>query len=202
MRGTGGAYREYFEANQALLALPEGRIVLAMRFKMMLLRYLFDVPACFGFRPWSPFLDPEVALAMLRLPAARRKNRVWQRDIFRREGIDMESMSLGGSYEIKLSRTAVDEMPLAALDPRRLNRLLTSDYVSHINRRVAGVWPRRFYDHALRIRNNLLDVPYLNAVLYRMGLRERVDGFDAAYSAYMTLWPLDRLFHGERRDRL
>lgn len=191
--------KDYMTQNQGLLASATGRIVLAARFKMMLLRYLLEIPASFGFRPWSPFLDPDVALAMLRLPAERRKDRLWQREFFQREGVDMETMELGGSYEIALNRAAVDAVPLAPLSARLLAVCMATGYVRWINRRVCGSLSSRFYDAVLRTRNGLLDVPYLNAMLYRIGMRERNSNFDAAYGAYMTLWPLQKLISEKGR---
>jgi hypothetical protein len=189
----------YLRENRELLSRAQGRIVLAARFKMMLLRYLLSVPESCGFRPWSPFLDPDVALAMLRLPADRRRDRTWQRDFFRREGVDMESMGLGGSYEIALNRMAVDEWPLLPLSVDLLSTLIEPKYTEWINRLVTGSPAlRRCRDRWYTCRNGLMDVPYLNAFLYRCGFREERNPFASAYGAYMTLWPLQRLLLGNK----
>ena len=56
LRSGSTACEKYFEGNRRLLASEEGRIVLAMRSKMMLLRYLFEVPASLGVAPGHRFL--------------------------------------------------------------------------------------------------------------------------------------------------
>jgi hypothetical protein len=63
------------------------RVVEAMRFKMMLLRYLIRVPEHFGLIAESPFLNPEIAQAMLSIRDSEWRDRKWQKSFFDRNGL-------------------------------------------------------------------------------------------------------------------
>jgi hypothetical protein len=85
---------EYFEKHKELLENPKYRIVALVRLKMMLLRYLVEVPQSVGFDCWSPFLDLDIAMSMVNLPPQLRHNRQWQQDFFRSVGIMLEDMGI------------------------------------------------------------------------------------------------------------
>ena len=73
---------DYFNSNQDRLSSPKNRIVEAIGNKMMMLRFLFEVPKTLGFSVSAPFLDRGIAEKMLFLPDSLRKDRRWQKDIF------------------------------------------------------------------------------------------------------------------------
>ena len=67
------------------------RVFTVTRLRMMLLSYLLSVPASLGFRAKGPYLDIDLAMRMLTLPAEQRKDRRWQREFFARQGVDLEA---------------------------------------------------------------------------------------------------------------
>jgi len=61
------------------------------RNKIVLINYLFGIPNSQGFVTSSPFVDPEIAAAMLHLPAELKRDRVWQSDYFKDVGLNIRS---------------------------------------------------------------------------------------------------------------
>ncbi len=191
--GTQEVSQEWFSLRHEKLCHPLYRIVTAVRCKMMLLRYLLKVPEIFDFKPYSPFLNPEIGLAMLRLQSDRRKDRLWQRSFFRGASLDIESLKLKGDYEISLNQLAVQEFPLCRLSESCLSKIVVANYVSWINRRACNAVYRKLCEVMLDFRNGLLRIPYLNALLFRFGFRELQSKFNMAYFAYLTLWPVQKI---------
>jgi len=189
---AGKAQREeYFARNKDLLNDPLYRVVAAMRFKIVLLNYLLAVPESLGFAPWSPFLIPEIALSMLTLPSSRRKGRVWQQDYFNRQGVNLESMNLPCNPTNTLDLHAMRCVPLRPLNVRLLCEVIKPSYVDWVNRQVKRVspsWEWVWRQAAMRPRK-------VGRCCALLGIRdERL----AAYSAYLTLKPIERVL--ERRD--
>ena len=131
----------YFVRNRERLRDPRFRVLSAMRFKLVLLSYLMRMPAHFGFKPWSPFLKPEIALAMLFLPPNRRRRRAWQQAFFRKVGLDFESERLGGSRENNLNLQALAAVRPPLLKAHLLSGIIAPDYVRWINRAISGAVP-------------------------------------------------------------
>lgn len=132
-KGKNSIIEYFYEKNVESLKIPRYRVIQAMRFKIILLSYLFTVPQQFGFKVWSPFLDSEIALSMLTLPPSRRKNRIWQRELFQRNGLDLESMNLQRSTQNNLNYQAMCKMPVKPLDVKLLAEVVNPQYVQSIN---------------------------------------------------------------------
>ena len=174
----------YFEANRDRLRDWRMRIVEAARFKIILLSYLMIVPRSFGLQPWSPFLDIEVAAAMLNLSGDRRKDRVWQRDFFQKNGIDLESMGLKANRQNTLDQQGIRRIPVPPLSTKLLREVVNTRYVDWINSCVGQ--QGRFWDWFW----NLTARPHASRLLRPFGIRDcRLD----AYSAYVTLKPIETL---------
>jgi hypothetical protein len=156
----------------------------------MLLHYLLRVPELYGFRGDAPFLDVELATAMLTLPDERRHERRWVTELLSSRGALLEGA--GGSDRYWLYWPAIRRQPLAPLDERLLAEIVRPDYVRWINRTVG--WGGSWCESYERLRR-------------RPGLRRLADHLQAAgfrqrrleaYHAYMTLRPLQRLL--QKRD--
>ena len=123
-----GKLREgYFNKMHEKLLHPVRNVVEAMRFKIVLLSYLLIIPETSGFRPWSPFLDPSIALGMATLPPERRKDRLWQCEFFRKHGLDFEAMNLRASHQNTLDWQALRRIPVKPLDTHILRELIKPD---------------------------------------------------------------------------
>src|SRR5690606_22915913 len=107
------------------------QVVEIIRLKMMLLRYLFDLPRALGFKPWSPFVDSSIALSMICLPAERRAGRRWQRDFFARENLLFDGHD--ATRQNSLDITTLRRYPPPPLDVQLLRELLEPSIIEDIN---------------------------------------------------------------------
>ena len=173
----------YWAEHKERLTDPRYQIVTTIRLKIILISYLFRVPRLFNLEPWTPFLEPEVALAMLNLPQARRNNRQWQRDFFQTEGLDLENQKIRGNRSNTLNLNALRNKPLEPLGVEKLSRWIDPDYVHWVNREIRP----GAMDY---LRGRIAALPRAGAVFRRLGLGPATV---SAYSAYCCLKPLERL---------
>src|SRR5262245_8290546 len=175
----------FWKENRKKLADERYQVLFTLRFKMILMCYLLTVPAFLGFEAWSPFLDIDVCMAMLNLPMERRRERVWQKDFFRKSGLDLESMNLKCSAENTLDLQAMRTMPVKPLDGNLLSEVIQPSFVEWINKRVRYGWREK-------ITEQLLHVPRIRGLLTRLGFSNDV-GKRNAYNAYCVLLPIENL---------
>lgn len=178
----------YWETRKDQLEDPRLRVVEAMRFKITLLCYLMIVPRTFGFRWWSPFLDIEVAMAMLNLPPERRRGRVWQKEFFQKHGLDFESMNLKVTHQNTLDLQALRRIPVRPLDVNLLREVVKPVYVEWINRNVVN--HQSGTDRAL---GRLLRIRKVGGALRRLGFTASTSRQLEAYNAYLVLLPIENL---------
>ena len=179
----------YWESHKHPLQDPRFRVVEAMRFKLILLSYLEVVPRVFGFQWWSPFVDIEVAMAMLNLPPERRRMRAWQKEFFRRHGLDFDSMNLSAAHQNTLNLQALHRIPVRPLDANMLREVVRPDYVEWINHNVLSrpaSWQERTLNRLLRVRR-------VGGALRRVGLTTDAGKQLKAYCAYLVLRPIENL---------
>jgi len=179
----------YFQTIRELIALPFYRVVEAMRFKIILLSYLLVLPESLGFKPWSPFLNKSIALGMATLSPDRRKNRLWQKEFFQKNGLDFESMKLKAFHQNTLDLQALRRIPVKPLDTRILREVVKSDYIEWINRNLPGCFGN-WRGETLR---KLVHVYKIGGALRRLGYTNRSLKQIAAYSAYLVLLPIQNL---------
>lgn len=188
--------RAFYRRYEPLIASPTGAVVVAMRLKMILLSYLFRVPRAFGFQPWSPFLDPQIALAMLCISPERRRNRAWQEEWFKKNGVWIEGEGLKSRVENDLSRAAAIRRPLRPLSPSLLGHIVDPSYIEDINTRACRrPWQLRAGGRLSGIRLRVQRNWRLTRLAEILGLKVE-ERFTKAYSEYMTLWPLEMLASG------
>lgn len=174
------------------------QVVISMRLKLMLLSYLIRVPRLFGFEPWTPYLDIDIAMAMLNLPPERRTNRQWQRDFFAKVGLDLENQGLKSSWQNNLNIQAIRRIPVPPLNPDLLADLIDPAYVEWINRRVRLTRLDEFNRRLQRVRK-------VGGALRRLGVRPPADESETlqAYCAYLCLRPIEsalaEIKYAERR---
>lgn len=179
----------FWEGHRDKLTDQRYQVILTLRFKMILMSYLFRVPAFFGFKPWSPFLDIDVCMAMLNLPTERRRKRVWEQEFFQRHGLDLESMNLNSSQENTLHLQAMLRVPVKPLDVRLLREVVQPDYVEWINRNVQ-------YGRREKTLASLLGIRKIGGALRRLGFSNGAP--TDAYNAYCVLLPIENLLRKRR----
>ena len=182
---------EYFENNKYLLKDPIYRIVASMRLKIMLLRYLITVPENMGFVPWTPFLKMENAVAMLNLPCEQRKDRKWQRDFFKSQGLNIETAGLKYTYANTLNSQALKLIPVKPLDTGLLSEIIQPGYIKWINKHLTQ--KTTFWE----LYHKIMVTPRLKGVAQMAGCKNIKA---EAYAAYLTLKPLETLI--KKRNEL
>ena len=172
----------FWEKNKETLQDHRFQNITSIRFKLILLCYLLKVPRQFGFQPWSPFLDIDIAMAMINLPASRRKNRIWQYDFFVKEGLDLENHGLLNNQSNSLDYQAQKNYPVPHLDSDILSDAFNTDYIKSINNRV-GI------TRATEIQTHLLSISKLQSLFRKIGLKNDLHQ-KKAYAEYMCLKPI------------
>ena len=186
---TNKVLEEFFEAHELKLNDPRYRVVEAIRAKIMLLKYLLEIPKTFKFKPFAPFIDQDVALSMLCLPCDERKKRKWQRDYFAKINLDIESEKLSFSRQNSLNTQALKKIPLLPLKTDILREIVKPGYVDWINRNLLNTRISKF-------RHRLGILRKKNKFIRNFLPKDR---HLKAYFAYLTLEPLQRLII--ERDR-
>lgn len=173
---------EYWASERLALADPVRQAVELVRHKMMLLRYLVDVPGSLGFRPWGPFLSPDLALPMLMLPSHRRNNRQWQRDWLARLEL-RDSPPWWASRKNNLDKVAYYNNPPSPLDANTLAELFPKAYIERLNASLN----RSMLLHPL----DSMDVYGIRArISRRLGIS---DDFNEAQGPFLTIKALEML---------
>ena len=183
-----------FEEEPRLRAEVRPRLVAEARQWMTTMSYLYRLPPLFGLRCRAPFLEGDLALRMLTLPDALRRDRSWQREIFAGRGLDIETAHCGSDYRNTLNFRAMRKAPLAPLDVGVLREVVRPDYVRWINRH-AGRWG--VPGEALWRLGWKPGYRRMIRGLQRIGISEQRT---PAYFAYLTLKPIESLL--KRRDRV
>lgn len=186
---SGKFNEENYEKYAYLYGDEKYRTVFLIRNKLILLGYLLKIPQGIGFNTWSPFLDQEVVNAMMSLPSSSRKNRRWQKILFEKANLDVESSCLIKNNQNTLNYQAMKKYPLKPLREDILKELFDEKYISWINNNIN---PSKFYN---QISISTFNNPMMRRILSKYGLTETTL---KAYCAYLTLLPIQNLL--EKRN--
>lgn len=171
--------RDFWGVNAEYLRDARFQTVTVIRLKMMLLSYILKVPRSMGFEVWSPFLDPQIALAMLDIKASRRYDRTWQRDFFAKQGLVPQRPVGAVSRRNNLNAQALRAVSLPPLSTTNLEAVFPRNYIKWINRFSSD-------SSVSRAQNTLLSVPKLGGALRAIGMNQSA----RAYAAYLCLYPV------------
>lgn len=159
------------------------RILYLIQTKMMLLRYLIDVPRSLGFGVESPFLDPQIAFKFLTIPENLHEDRRWQFDFLEKQG-------LGQSFTSKIKVPDRNEMnfiwsksfrfPL--LDESLFDDLIDDKFIASINFNLQHM-------SFSPLISFIFATPKLGGALRSIGLN---DPLLSALHAYNILMPVQR----------
>lgn len=175
--------QNYFKSNYSLIANNKTKTIVTIRLKILLISYLTQVPEYFGLPVWTPFLNFEVVRATLNIKEKRRENRVWQRDFFRKIGLNLEDMNLKSSKQNKLDYEIARK---SNIEP--LNISLLADYVNQ--NRLIEINNILFNKSSFQyIKNELLFIPKVGSMLRRLGLK---NDFLIALNEYYVLKAVEK----------
>jgi hypothetical protein len=181
--------RKYYEVNKEKLKDDRIRVVESMRMKLTLLNYLINLPKKFNFKVWSPFLDIDIALGMLNLTPERRKNRQWQRDFFKKAGLNIEGMAFKNvSKKNTLNNQAMKKVSLRSLNKELLSELIEEDYIDWVNKNIKNNFLSDIWSASFKAR-------YIGEGMKLLGLE---DTKLKAYFAYLTLRPIENILYKKR----
>lgn len=185
----------FLEGNSKQLQNERYRVIIQNRLQIILISYLLRGPKLFGFRSWSPFLDIDIAMAMLNLPPERRHKRIWQKEFYQKVGLDLNSMNLQVTYKNTLDLQALRRIPVRPLDVNLLREVIKPKYVEWINQNIVNC-RSNLKD---KILNRLFRVRKVGGVLRRVGFTD-IPKQLAAYNAYLVLLPIENLL--QRRNQV
>lgn len=172
----------YFEAKQKYISHPLFSVIETIRTKTMLLKYLLQVPKKMGFKPYAPFIEEDIAMAMLRLPNEQRKNRYWQRAYFDTLGLNLELLPFKRSYLNDLDQYSLRRNPTAPLSTGLLGEIIDEKHIYKINSNLLNSFQSKveyiLFKHLGTTKG------------FRRFLKDK---FAPSYAAYNTLLPLQKL---------
>ncbi len=171
----------FWENNKKLLTNYQFQTITTVRLKIILISYLMKTPSFFNFKSWTPYLDIDVAMAMMNLPKKRRYNRLWQKEFFSKVGLDLDKENLKGRYENTLDRQAMINLPLKPLDVQKFSTIFNKQYIEWINQKthLTELFP---------LQTRISNTPKVGGFLRLLGIRDK--NMEAYYS-YMCLKPLE-----------
>jgi hypothetical protein len=157
--------KDYFDKNIVSLAENKLKSVFSIRLKILLISYLTQIPEYFGLPVWTPFLNFGIVKATLNIPESRRKNRIWQRDFFRKVGLNLEDMNLKSSKVNKLDYEVARKSPLEPLNVGLMTPYVKKSRLIEINKTLSN---QGLFDS---VKNQLLFVPKAARLLSLLGFK-------------------------------
>jgi asparagine synthetase B (glutamine-hydrolysing) len=177
-----------FEFFEPLLTSKRVTDLLTIQNKNMLLRYLVEVPALFGFESRSPFLDEKIGTDLLRIEENERENRKWQKNYLKNIGLDDEKIGNSGLYNNTLNFREINSKNVDLSLLRTLGIFHEEEKVlTEVRTRIQALQSKR-----LRIAVVLSQIPlcsFLGRVMLRLHRNTYQTGLKMYY-AYLTLIPL------------
>jgi hypothetical protein len=157
--------KSYFNINKEFLAQDNLKPIFNIRLKMTLISYLTQIPEYFGFPVWTPFLNFNIVRATLNISDERRKNRIWQRDFFKKVGLYLEAMNLKSDKSNMLDYEIAQSNYFEPIDTEMMKTFIKVEKLIEINRLLSKI---TFFES---IKNQLLVTPKIGGMLRRLGFK-------------------------------
>lgn len=175
----------FWKDHSKYLANERYAVVMLVRTKMILLSYLMEVPTYFGFKCVSPFLDYEVVQSMLSIPVERRRDRIWQKDFFKRLHLNIEDWGIKTRKDNSLNFIQAYSNEFEKLDTSRINHCIENGRVEWINKQLSG---NQLFERVLVSLGS--NIPMIQKILVKLGYRSNLV---TAYYEYCVLRNFNRL---------
>jgi hypothetical protein len=157
---------QYYEENIENLKSYQYQIVSTVRIKLVLISYLFKVPEYYGVPVWTPFLNFNVAIAMLRLPSESKKHRNWQRKFFIEKGFDIENMIMNVTKSNSLDYELAKGHEFSPIDERCFHDIINKNKVNVLNKKINS------RNRILRMIESFLVSTRLIGIFRRLGIKK------------------------------
>ena len=153
------------------------KAVFTIRMKIILISYLTQIPEYFGMPVWTPFLNFDIVKKTLNLPDSRRRNRIWQKDFFRKVGLNFEDMNLKCVKSNKLDYEIAKKADFEPIDIESLKQYIDEKGMIEINKILSNT---SLFE---KVKNQLLYVPKVGGLLRRLGFKNEF--LKALYEYYV-----------------
>jgi len=164
LKSEGLIKKQVYETNKEYFKNEKTKAVFVMRTKIILLSYLTQIPEYFGMPTWTPFLNFDIVKATLSLPDEERKNRLWQKTLFKEVGLDLENMNLKSNRNNSLIASIMEDVEFEDLNIEILGKYFNIERLKEIN------YLLKEKPNHKSIKNRLLGVPKVGGVLRLIGL--------------------------------
>ena len=160
----GPSLHEFYDEFKVLLSDERIRAIFVIRKKLILLSYLTQIPEYFGIPVFTPYLNLEIVRDTLNIRKARRVKRLWQSDLFRKVGLNLEDMNLKSKKSNKLDYKIGLASNFEKIDVSLTKPYFKFERLEEINNLIA-TQPKLVE----RLKNELLYVPKVGGLLRRIG---------------------------------
>jgi len=172
-----------FSEIKEYLKSDKGKTVFTIRMKIILISYLTQIPEYFGMPAWTPFLNFEIVKAILNLNKDRRKARIWQKDFFKRVGLNLEDMNLKSDKRNRLDYDISKSVQIEKIDIELMKKYINEKRLIEINKLLSRI---SIYEN---LKNELLYIPKIGGLLRKLGLK---NNYLIALSNYYVIKAIEK----------
>jgi len=155
--------KKYFNTHKDYINNDKIKPVLTIRMKLILISYLTQIPEYFGMPTWTPFLNFDIVKATLSISDEKRVNRFWQKEFFKKVGLNLEDMGLDSVRNNKLNYDVSINHKFESIDIELMQQYIDKNRLSWINNKLGKL---SIVEKAI---NELLIIPKVGGVLRRLG---------------------------------
>lgn len=178
----------FFINNREYLNSDKLKPLVTVRLKIILISYLTIIPEYFGIPTWTPFLNLEIVKAILSLPERERKNRMWQKNLYRKLGINIEEMNLkvrkDSQLDYVVAKKYIEKYKFEPLDLKLLKTFFDEERIIQINDTLNNI------TLFTEVINKLMNIRKIGGVLRRIGVQNK---FIRALYDYFVLKAIEKV---------
>jgi hypothetical protein len=164
-KGDSKLKQSFFNKFGDYLKDDRAKTLFTIRLKIILISYLLTLPDYFGVPSWTPFLNLEIANAMLNMEKRKRESRIWQRDFFKKFGLNLEDMNLKSTKSNKLDYKIAQHARLELIDIEMMKKYVDEKRLQEINTILSNL---TLFE---KLKNELIDIRKVGGVLRRLGFK-------------------------------
>lgn len=161
----------FFINNREFLNSDKLKPLVTVRLKIILISYLTKIPEYFGIPTWTPFLNLEIVKAILNLPEKERINRMWQKNLYRKLGINLEEMNLkvrrDNQLDYVVAKEYIKKHKFEPLDLELLETFFDEKRIREINNSLDNI---TLFTEAI---NKFMYIRKIGGLLRRIGVQNK-----------------------------
>jgi len=153
----------FYEKYRKILNNDKLKAIFSMRIKLILLSYLTQIPEYFGMPVWTPFLNFDIVRSILNINDKRRIKRIWERDFFRKVGLNLEDMGLKSIKSNQLDYAVAKNFKFEPIDIDLMAEFIDKKRLFEVNKCLSRV---NLFEV---LKNELLFIPKIGGIMRRIG---------------------------------